>query len=74
VKSVRKGRVPAGITPGVSPAPDPERWVKKSERSTYGQGKKRRGGGGGATQGVVETPGSAAAAKNTTSSKGKKKK
>jgi signal recognition particle subunit SRP72 len=49
-KKVRMSRVPAGVIPGVTPAPDPERWVKKSERSTYGQGKRRKGGGG-ATQG-----------------------
>lgn len=52
VKKVRKSRVPAGVVPGVSPAPDPERWLKKSERSTFGQGRRRKGaGGGGATQG-----------------------
>jgi signal recognition particle subunit SRP72 len=51
-KKVRMSRVPAGVIPGVTPAPDPERWLKKSERSTYGQGKRRKGpGGGGATQG-----------------------
>lgn len=54
-KKVRIKRVPKGVIPGVTPPPDPERWLKKSERSTFGQvGKKRRGGaGGGATQGVV---------------------
>ena len=51
-KKVRASRVPAGVIPGVTPAPDPERWLKKSERSTYGQGKRKKGpGGGGATQG-----------------------
>ncbi|KIY48956.1 hypothetical protein FISHEDRAFT_13966, partial [Fistulina hepatica ATCC 64428] len=45
---VRMSRVPADITPGVSPAPDPERWLKKSERSNYAGAKRRRGG---ATQG-----------------------
>jgi len=52
-KKVRMSRVPAGVIPGVTPAPDPERWLKKSERSTFGQGKRRKGpsGGGGATQG-----------------------
>lgn len=58
-KKVRMSRVPAGVIPGVTPAPDPERWLKKSERSTYGQGKKRKGpGGGGATQGSasVDSP------------------
>ena len=58
-KKVGRSRVPAGVIPGVTPAPDPERWLKKSERSTYGQGKRRKGpGGGGATQGSasVDTP------------------
>ncbi|KAK0447724.1 hypothetical protein EV421DRAFT_157781 [Armillaria borealis] len=54
-EKVRASRVPKGITPGVSPAPDPERWLKKSERSTYQQSKKKgRSGGGGATQGLSE--------------------
>ncbi|KAG1727674.1 uncharacterized protein EDB91DRAFT_1061031 [Suillus paluster] len=52
-KKVRTKRVPKGVTPGVSPPPDPERWLKKSERTTYTQGKKRRGAGGGATQGAA---------------------
>jgi len=52
-KKVRTKRVPNGIIPGVSPPPDPERWLKKSERTTYAHGKKRRGGGGGATQGAT---------------------
>ncbi|KAH7883446.1 hypothetical protein F5I97DRAFT_1939200 [Phlebopus sp. FC_14] len=54
VKKVRMKRVPKGVIPGVTPPPDPERWLKKSERSTYGQsGKRRKGAGGGATQGIV---------------------
>ncbi|KAJ2922796.1 hypothetical protein H1R20_g14277, partial [Candolleomyces eurysporus] len=60
VKKVRKSRVPAGVIPGVTPPPDPERWLKKSERSTFGQGKRRKGAGGGATQGSAAsepTPG-----------------
>ncbi|KAJ2918323.1 hypothetical protein MD484_g2091, partial [Candolleomyces efflorescens] len=55
VKKVRKSRVPAGVIPGVTPPPDPERWLKKSERSTFGQGKRRKGAGGGATQGSATT-------------------
>ncbi|OJA17334.1 hypothetical protein AZE42_05913 [Rhizopogon vesiculosus] len=53
-KKVRTKRVPKGVIPCVSPLPDPERWLKKSERTTYthAQGKKRRGAGGGATQGA----------------------
>ncbi|KAG5653127.1 hypothetical protein H0H81_002194 [Sphagnurus paluster] len=51
-KKVRKSRVPAGVVPGVTPPPDPERWLKKSERSTFGHGRRRKGAGGsGATQG-----------------------
>ncbi|KAI3608952.1 signal recognition particle 72 kda [Moniliophthora roreri] len=52
-KKVRMSRVPKGVIPGVTPPPDPERWLKKSERSTVqGHGKKKKGGGGGgATQG-----------------------
>jgi signal recognition particle subunit SRP72 len=52
-KKPRISRVPAGVIPGVTPPPDPERWLKKSERSTFGQGKRKKGpgGGGGATQG-----------------------
>jgi signal recognition particle subunit SRP72 len=78
VKKVRKSRVPAGVTPGVTPPPDPERWLKKSERSTFGLGKRRKGGSGGASQGV--TPLDAATgptATNTPKSsgvKGRKKK
>jgi signal recognition particle subunit SRP72 len=52
-KKVRTKRVPKGVIPGVSPLPDPERWLKKSERTTYTHGKKRRGAGGGATQGAT---------------------
>ncbi|KIK91880.1 hypothetical protein PAXRUDRAFT_830467 [Paxillus rubicundulus Ve08.2h10] len=80
-KKVRMKRVPKGVIPGVTPAPDPERWLKKSERSSFGQtGKKRRGGGGGATQGAVteNTPAPSHSGKSTgggnSYSKGKKKK
>ncbi|KAH8110496.1 hypothetical protein DFH11DRAFT_771088 [Phellopilus nigrolimitatus] len=56
-KKVRMSRVPKGVTPGVTPPPDPERWIKKSERSTFGQGAgRRRKTGGGATQGSVAEP------------------
>ncbi|KAL0572458.1 hypothetical protein V5O48_009498 [Marasmius crinis-equi] len=51
-KKVRMSRVPKGVIPGVTPPPDPERWLKKSERSTVQQGRnKKKGSGGGATQG-----------------------
>ena len=55
-KKVRMKRVPNGVVPGVTPPPDPERWLKKTERSTFGQGRRRRGGGG-ATQGAMEPAG-----------------
>lgn len=78
VKSVRKKRVPKGVIPGVTPPPDPERWLKKSERTnTFTQsGKRRKAGGGGATQGVVEStnPPSTQSGKTGGGGKGKKKK
>jgi len=57
VKTVRKRRVPKGVVPGVTPPPDPERWLKKSERaSSFAQsGKRKKAGGGGAMQGTVES-------------------
>ncbi|KAI0827614.1 hypothetical protein BC628DRAFT_1317896 [Trametes gibbosa] len=74
VKKVRMKRVPKGVIPGVTPPPDPERWLKRSERSTFMN--KRRRGGGGATQGVMETTGSAAGqgGKGGGGAKGKRKK
>ncbi|KAI0667031.1 hypothetical protein C8Q78DRAFT_929554, partial [Trametes maxima] len=69
-KKVRMKRVPKGVVPGVTPPPDPERWLKKSERSTFTT--RRRRGGGGATQGVVETAGQSA--KGAGVGKGKRKK
>lgn len=64
-RKVRMSRVPKGVVPGVTPPPDPERWLKKSERSTFGQGSgRRRRAGGGATQGsAVENPKSGGGAK-----------
>ncbi|EFI28075.1 hypothetical protein CC1G_14101 [Coprinopsis cinerea okayama7 len=56
VKKVRKSRIPPGVIPGVTPPPDPERWLKKSERSTFAHGKRRKGAGGGATQGSAVDP------------------
>lgn len=74
-KKVRMSRVPKGVVPGVTPAPDPERWIKKSERTSYGQGMgKRRKAGGGATQGSVAEPASGQTAKATGGGKSKKKK
>lgn len=74
-KKVRLSRVPKGVIPGVTPPPDPERWLKKSERSTFGQGSgKRRKPTGGATQGsVIETTPSHAP-KSGAGAKHKKKK
>ena len=53
-KKVRLKRVPKGVVLGVTPPPDPERWLKKSERSTYGAGSKRRKGGGGSYLRIVK--------------------
>ncbi|KAN0130774.1 hypothetical protein V8E53_011449, partial [Lactarius tabidus] len=57
VRGVRLRRVPKGVVPGVTPPPDPERWLKKSERSTFQQARGKKKVGGGATQGVVESAG-----------------
>ena len=76
-KKVRMRRVPAGVIPGVSPVPDPERWLKKSERSTFNHGKRKKGASGGATQGaaVDPTPQHAGPTQSfKTSGKGKKRK
>ncbi|KAG6828361.1 hypothetical protein H0H87_002323 [Tephrocybe sp. NHM501043] len=53
-KPPRRARIPPGVVPGVTPPPDPERWLKKSERSSFGSAKKRRAGG--ATQGAGVDP------------------
>ncbi|KAJ6481310.1 hypothetical protein C8R47DRAFT_595316 [Mycena vitilis] len=49
----KKVRLPKGVVLGVTPPPDPERWLKKSERANFGQKRRKGGGGGGggATQG-----------------------
>ncbi|KAI9508376.1 hypothetical protein F5148DRAFT_1275763 [Russula earlei] len=65
VRGVRARRVPKGVVPGVTPPPDPERWLKKSERSTFQQARIKRKGGGGATQGVVESVGGSATGGHT---------
>lgn len=54
-KKVRKSRIPPGVVPGVTVPPDPERWLKKSERSIFNQGRRKRGGGGGVTQGSASS-------------------
>ena len=73
-KKVRIKRVPKGVIPGVTPPPDPERWIKKSERSGSGQGSGRRKKvGGGSTQGSTMEPTSSHAPKSS-AGKSKKKK
>ena len=73
-KKPRTRRIPKGVVPGVTPPPDPERWLKKSERSSYLQAHaRRRRGGGGATQGIVETPGTSGGGGGGGAGKGKKK-
>ncbi|KAI0733820.1 hypothetical protein C8Q72DRAFT_557249 [Fomitopsis betulina] len=73
-KKLRTRRIPKSVVPGVTPPPDPERWLKKSERSSYLQAHaRRRRGGGGATQGVVETPGASGGGGAGGAGKGKKK-
>jgi len=69
-KPPRASRVPKGVVLGVTPPPDPERWLKKRERTKTESGRKRKGGkegmGAGATQGSAPVP--------EKSTKGKRKK
>jgi len=51
-KAPRKSRIPKGVIPGVTPPPDPERWIKKSERTRVETGGKKKKSGG-ATQGAA---------------------
>ncbi|KAJ3807824.1 hypothetical protein EV368DRAFT_41947 [Lentinula lateritia] len=55
---VRVKRLPKGVVPGVTPPPDPERWIKKSQRSNRPMhGKKAKSRASGATQGfTTEAP------------------
>ncbi|CAE6492625.1 unnamed protein product [Rhizoctonia solani] len=63
-KGPRKGRLPGHVVIGVTPMPDPERWIKKRERTyvTFAQGRKGRGKGkkegatAGYSQGVSVAP------------------
>ncbi|EIN06645.1 hypothetical protein PUNSTDRAFT_90354 [Punctularia strigosozonata HHB-11173 SS5] len=75
-RKTRAKRVPKGVIPGVTPPPDPERWLKKSERSTYTTGRHRSKRGGGATQGaaVLEAPPTQSASQGKSGGKSKKKK
>ncbi|KAF8514620.1 hypothetical protein JB92DRAFT_2918755, partial [Gautieria morchelliformis] len=66
---VRVSRVPKGVVPGVTPPPDPERWLKKSERTNaHYHGSKRKKAVTGATQGSLDS-----GTKGGSSGKGKKK-
>jgi len=73
----KKVRLPKGVVLGVTPPPDPERWLKKSERSNFGQ-KRRKGaggGGGGATQGsAADVPVAVEGKGGNAKGKGKKRK
>ncbi|KAJ3865088.1 hypothetical protein EV359DRAFT_72647 [Lentinula novae-zelandiae] len=55
---VRAKRLPKGVIPGVMPPPDPERWIKKSQRTNRPMhGKKAKSRASGATQGfTTEAP------------------
>ncbi|KAJ6529380.1 hypothetical protein B0H19DRAFT_1193826 [Mycena capillaripes] len=72
----KKVRLPKGVVLGVTPPPDPERWLKKSERSNFGQKRRKGGGGGGgATQGsAADVPVAAESKSGGGNSKGKGKK
>ncbi|KAJ7197377.1 hypothetical protein GGX14DRAFT_375019 [Mycena pura] len=69
-------RLPPGVVLGVTPPPDPERWLKKSERSNFGLKRRKGGGGGSATQGSsVDAPVAVVEGKGgNTKGKGKKRK
>ncbi|KAJ7683202.1 hypothetical protein B0H17DRAFT_942048 [Mycena rosella] len=72
----KKVRLPPGVVLGVTPPPDPERWLKKSERTNFGQ-KRRKGaggGGGGAMQGSAADVPAAVESKGNVKGKGKKRK
>ena len=73
VKKVRLSRVPKHVVLGVTPLPDPERWIKKSERTNVvHSGKRRKHQTGGATQGSTAEP--AATTQNAKSGGSKQKK
>ncbi|KAF7299561.1 SRP72 domain-containing protein [Mycena chlorophos] len=73
-KAAKKVKLPPGVVLGVTPPPDPERWLKKSERSTFNAGKRRKGAGGGATQGSsVDAPSAGASSTGGGGKKGGKK-
>ncbi|KAJ7106203.1 hypothetical protein C8R44DRAFT_638605 [Mycena epipterygia] len=73
----KKVRLPPGVVLGVTPPPDPERWLKKSERASFGQRRRKGGGGGGgggATQGSAADVAVAVEGKGGVKGKGKKRK
>lgn len=72
----KKVRLPKGVVLGVTPPPDPERWLKKSERSNFGQKRRKGGGGGGgATQGsAADVPVAVESKGGNAKGKGKKRK
>ncbi|KAG8980163.1 hypothetical protein FRB94_011313 [Tulasnella sp. JGI-2019a] len=66
-KAPRKARIPKHVIPGLTPMPDPERWLKKRERTSHrmevghGRGsrkgkKGKEGMGAGSTQGMLLPP------------------
>jgi len=58
-KAPRKSRIPKQVVPGVTPPPDPERWLKKRERTSTHRYDGRRKGHRGAGMGIGATQGSA---------------
>lgn len=61
-KAPRPSRLSKNYIPGVTPPPDPERWLKKRERTSHlhastRRGKYNRSGPGGAGMGVGATQG-----------------
>ena len=58
-KKPRKPRTPKHVVPGVTPPPDPERWLKKRERTSAHRYDGRRKGQRGAGMSVGATQGSA---------------
>jgi signal recognition particle subunit SRP72 len=74
-RPVRKSRIPKHVVLGVTPPPDPERWLKKRDRAREvrkSKKGKKEGMGAGATQGVIV--GAVPASPTPTSIAGGKKK
>ena len=66
-KLPRKSRIPKHVVPGVTPLPDPERWLKKRERTSTHRYDGRRRGQRGAGMGIGATQGSTVLDPTTTS-------